>query len=296
MLKTALKPRWIAGLVFALVLSAVFVLLSQWQLSRSTQHEPPEPTSVEEVKPLVGVLQPGQFFPGSVSDQMVSATGAYDPAKQVLVEGRLHNNQKGFWIVDAFAVDGAPTLTGAGASPQTYVPVARGWVADASQASPPPSGTITVTGRLIPSEAPVPNVDAGPGRASAVSSAELINTWGVSSYQGFIAATSEAAQGVAIPLPADVKPLNIAAQPPAEQVNWLNLFYAVEWVVFAGFSVFIWWRLVRDDHQRDLEDDEDFDDDDLEDNDGAIEPSAGGNPESVNPDPTGPEQEHKVQQ
>ena len=259
MLKTALKPRWIAGLVFALVLSAVFVLLSQWQLSRSAQHEPPAPSSIEEVKPLVDVLQPGGFFPGSVSDQMVSATGTYDPGKQVLVEGRLYNNQKGFWIVSAFAVDDAPTLKGAGASSRTWIPVARGWVADAAQAGPPPSGTLTLTGRLIPSEAPVPNVDAGPGRASAVSTAELINSWDVSSYPGFIAATSEVAGGVSVPLGDNVKALNIPPQPPAEQINWLNHFYAVDWVVFAGFSVFIWWRLVRDDYRRDLEDDEDDD-------------------------------------
>ncbi len=284
-MKTALKPRWIAGLVFALLLSGVFVLLSQWQLSRSAQHEPPAPSSIEEVKPLADVLQPGQFFPGSVSDQMVTATGTYDPGKQVLVEGRLYNDQEGFWIVSAFAVNNAPTIKGAGASPQTWIPVARGWVADAAEAGPPPSGTITLTGRLIPSEAPVPNVDAGPGRASAVSTAELINKWEVSSYQGFIAATSEVSAGVAIALGDDVKPLNIPPQPPAEQVNWLNLFYAVEWVVFAGFSIFIWWRLVKDDYRRDLEEDED-EDDDFDD---------AGHPEAT-AEPTSPEPEQKVQQ
>ncbi|MGA8788937.1 MAG: SURF1 family protein [Paenarthrobacter sp.] len=289
MLKTALKPRWIAGLVFALLLSGVFVLLSQWQLSRSAQHEPPAPSSIEEAKPLVDVLKPGQFFPGSVSDQMVTATGSYDPGKQVLVEGRLYNNQKGFWIVSAFAVNNAPTLTGVAASPQTWIPVARGWVADAAQAGPPPSGIITLTGRLIPSEAPVPNVDAGPGRASAVSAAELINMWEVSSYPGFVAATSEVSGGVTIPLGDDVKALNIPPQPPAEQVNWLNLFYAVEWVVFAGFSIFIWWRLVKDDYRRDLEED---DDEDEYGEDDQVEPAK---PVDAT-ETTNPEPEQKVQQ
>jgi hypothetical protein len=54
-------------------------------------------------------------------------------------------------------------------------------------------------------------------------------------------------------------PLEIGPQPPAQQVNWLNLFYSVEWVVFAGFALFIWWRLVKDDYRRDLE--EELDDD-----------------------------------
>lgn len=256
MLKTALKPRWIAGLVFALLLSGVFVLLSQWQFGRSTQSEAPVSPTVEEVKPLTTVLKPGQFFPGSVSDQMVSATGSYDPAKQVLVEGRLFGGQKGFWVVSAFAVDGAPVLSGAAASPQTWIPVARGWVADPADAGPPPSGTIELTGRLLPSEAPLPNVDAGPGRASAVAVAELINKWDVSSYPGFVAASVETSNGTSVAAAGPLKALNIQAQPPTQQVNWLNLFYSVEWVVFAGFALYIWWRMVADDYRRGLEDDD----------------------------------------
>jgi len=262
-LKTALKPRWIAGLVFALLLSGVFVLLSQWQFGRSTQSEVPVSPQIEESKALTTVLQPGTFFPGSVADQMVSATGSYDPAKQVLVEGRLKDGKKGYWVVSAFAVDGAPALRGAGASAKTWIPVARAWVAEPGQAGPPPSGTVELTGRLLPSEAPVPNVDAGAGRASAVSVAELINRWDVSSYPGFVAASAESSGGTAVELPADMKALNIPAQPPAQQINWLNLFYSVEWVVFAGFALYIWWRLMADDYRRDLE--EEVPDDDGQD-------------------------------
>lgn len=264
MLKTALKPRWIAGLVFALLLSGVFVLLSQWQFGRSTQSDVPVSPQVEETKALTTVLQPGTFFPGSAADQMVSAAGSYDPAKQVLVEGRLKDGKKGYWVVSAFAVDGAPALRGAGASAKTWIPVARAWVAEPGQAGPPPSGTVELTGRLLPSEAPVPNVDAGAGRASAVSVAELINRWDVSSYPGFVAASAESSGGKAVELPSDMKVLNIPAQPPAQQINWLNLFYSVEWVVFAGFALYIWWRLVADDYRRDLEEevpDDDFGDD-----------------------------------
>ncbi|MBO1267259.1 SURF1 family protein [Arthrobacter cavernae] len=262
MLKTALKPRWIAGLVFALLLSGVFVLLSQWQFGRSTQSEAPVSSTVDEVKPLTTVLKPGQFFPGTVSDQMVSATGSYDPAKQVLVEGRLFGGQKGYWVVSAFAVDGAPTLSGAAASPRTWIPVARGWVADPADAGPPPSGGIELSGRLLPSEAPLPNVDAGPGRASAVSVAELINKWDVSSYPGFVAASAESSGGTSVAASGPLKALNIPAQPPAQQVNWQSLFYSVEWVVFAGFALYIWWRMVADDYRRDLEDEESDEDSD----------------------------------
>jgi cytochrome oxidase assembly protein ShyY1 len=242
--------------VFAIVLSGVFVLLSQWQFGQSTKSDAPVASTTEELKPLTTVLKPGDFFPGSVADQKVSATGSYDPQKQVLVQGRLHGGEKGYWIVSAFAVADAPVLAGEGASPQTWIPVARGWVADPADVVAPPSGTVKLTGRLIPSEAPLPNTDAGPGLASAVSVAELINIWEISSYPGFVAADTEMAGTVDVSAAAggDLKPLNIGPQPAAQKVNWLNIFYAAEWVVFAGFALFIWWRLVKDDYRRELED------------------------------------------
>ena len=266
MWKTALKPRWIAGLVFAILVSGVFVLLSQWQFGRSVQAEAPVTPATEQARPLTETLTPGGFFLGSVSDQMVSAEGTYDPAKQVLVPGRLKDGNTGYWVVSAFSVTGAPALTGVAASPQTWIPVARGWVADADDAAAPPSGVVRLTGRLLPSESPLPETAPEPGRATAVSVAELINYWDVSSYQGFIAATSEVAEGSdvsAASVGGDLKPLNIGPQPPAQKVNWLNVFYSVEWVVFAGFALFIWWRMVKDDYQRGLEDElgDDHDDD-----------------------------------
>jgi cytochrome oxidase assembly protein ShyY1 len=263
--KTALKPRWIAGFVFAIAVSGVFVLLSQWQFGRSTQPEVPTNPATEQVQPLTETLQPGEFFHGTDADQMVSAQGSYDPSKQLLVPGRLHDGNTGYWVVSAFAVNGAPALTGAAASPQTWIPVARGWVAEPGDAPAPPSGTLELTGRLLPSEAPVPGTAPKPGEATAVSVAELINYWEVSSYPGFVAATAEVANGVdlsAAAVPGDLLALDIGPQPPAQQINWLNLFYSLEWVVFAGFALFIWWRLVKDDYHRDLEESlEDSDED-----------------------------------
>ncbi|BAS10092.1 hypothetical protein AHiyo4_35140 [Arthrobacter sp. Hiyo4] len=217
MWKTALKPRWIAGLVFAIVVSGVFVLLSQWQFGRSTQPEAAVNPATEDVRALTETLEPGVFFPGSVSDQMVSADGTYDPAKQVLVPGRLKNGENGYWVVSAFAVYGAPTLTGTAASPQTWIPVARGWVADPDDAGAPPSGVVNLTGRLLPSESPLPSTAPEPGRASAVSVAELINYWDLSMYPGFVAAASELAAGSdlsAAAVDGALKPLEIGPSRP----------------------------------------------------------------------------------
>ena len=244
-------------MIFAIAVSGVFVLLSQWQFGRSTTPDVPVNPETEKVQPLTDTLQPGDFFHGSDADQMVSAQGTYDPARQVLVPGRLHDGRKGYWVVTAFAVNGAPALTGTAATPQTWIPVARGWVAEPGDAAAPPSGTVELTGRLLPSEAPVANTAPKPGEATAVSVAELINYWEVSSYPGFVAATAEVSGGVdksAAADPGKLLPLDIGPQPAGQQIHWLNLFYSVEWVVFAGFAFFIWWRLVKDDYHRDLED------------------------------------------
>ncbi len=36
-------------------------------------------------------------------------------------------------------------------------------------------------------------------------------------------------------------------------LNWLNIFYAAEWVIFAGFAFYLWYRLARDAWERELE-------------------------------------------
>jgi cytochrome oxidase assembly protein ShyY1 len=166
----------------------------------------------------------------------------------VLVRDRLQNGQKGWWVVTAFTVDGAPAV---GGEHGAVIPVARGWIASPQDAAPPPPGPLTLTGRLEPSEAPQAAQDVAAGQIATLSVAQLINIWDVPSYTGFVGVTKEVTpSGAAAAATPGLEPLSITAQPVEQPVNWLNIFYAVEWVVFAGFSIFLWWRLVRDDYER----------------------------------------------
>ena len=108
---------------------------------------------------------------------------------------------------------------------------------------------VSITGRFVPSEAPeVPDEDRDPHIMTMVSTAALINLWAdftdQSVYAGYVV-DAEPAAGLSVidsPVPeADVS------------LNWLNAFYALEWVVFAGFAVFLWYRLVRDAWEREQE-------------------------------------------
>jgi cytochrome oxidase assembly protein ShyY1 len=255
-LKTALKPRWIAALVLAFVISTVFVLLSQWQFSQSQDAPPPPPAATEQVRPLTETFRPGEPLLAATADQMVTFTGSFDPERQVLVRNRLSDGRSGYWVVNAFTVDGAQLPPASGTAPAgVVIPVARGWIAEPGQADTAPGGQATVTGRLLPTEAPIaePRVD---GQVASLSVAELINLWDTPSYAAFVAAFSidvggtEVGAGTAA---SALEPIEVGPQPQETPVNWMNVFYAVEWVVFAGFAFFLWWRLVADDHRRTLE-------------------------------------------
>ena len=36
-------------------------------------------------------------------------------------------------------------------------------------------------------------------------------------------------------------------------MNLLNLFYALEWLIFAGFAFYLWYRLVMDEVEKEVE-------------------------------------------
>lgn len=241
MLRTALKPKWIVSLLLALAVATGFVLLSQWQFERSADEAAPVSTATETVVPLTKHFEPNQEMFGTVVDQLVEFTGTYVEGSTILVKDRLNNGQKGYWVVTAVAVDGAPD--------DAVMPVVRGWSATndwlAKTADPEPQGTVTVEGRLLPPEAPVDeHVDTS--NVGALSPAQLTNLWDRVTYSGFVTQNQSSTEGLASVV--------VGPQPAETPINWLNIFYGVEWVVFAGFAIFMWWRLVADDYRRQQED------------------------------------------
>jgi surfeit locus 1 family protein len=49
--------------------------------------------------------------------------------------------------------------------------------------------------------------------------------------------------------------MTISTTPPSSEreLNWLNIFYAAEWIIFAGFALYLWYRLMRDEWERESE-------------------------------------------
>ncbi|GAB3544953.1 SURF1 family protein [Arthrobacter tumbae] len=254
MLKTALKPRWILSLILAMAIAALFVLLSQWQFSRSQDSAPPPPSTTEQIQPLPEVFQPGIPMTAGVADQMVRMEGRFLPDTRVLVQTRLQGDRDGLWVVSAFEVAGS-------GRPAAVLPVVHGWVPEAEAASEVPerAGAAVVEGRLLPTEAPAVQLPV-PGQVPTLSVAQLINVWDVPLvYSGFVVSFETVLDGSTVQPEAPLEAVEIGPQPQETPLNWLNIFYAVEWFVFAGFAFFLWWRLVADDHRRTLEEEQDQD-------------------------------------
>jgi hypothetical protein len=100
-------------------------------------------------------------------------------------------------------------------------------------------------GRYVPTESPQAS-DFENGEQSTVSVAQLINEWDEPGpvFGGYLV-LDQAPGGLA----------TVSTEPPSidRQLNWLNIFYAAEWVIFAFFALYLWFRLVKDEWEKELE-------------------------------------------
>jgi hypothetical protein len=251
-----LRPRWLALLAFSLVVAGVLAWLGQWQLERAIDTAPSEPGQTEIVRPLADVTQPGQYLAEPLVGQRVEATGQWIAGDFLVVASRYNDDVEGYWVTGQLRLDGA--------SSPTSIAVALGWTQDAAAAqsaakelearvSAGSNTSITVTGRLIADEGPAqPPPGTDPHTMTRMSPAVLLGRWhdidGVAVYRPYLA--SQTAIG---PLDAIDSP----APDERSRVNWLNIFYAAEWAVFAGFALYLWYRLARDAWEKEVEDLED---------------------------------------
>jgi cytochrome oxidase assembly protein ShyY1 len=233
-LRTALQPRFLALLGLVLVVGVVFVQLGRWQLGVAEGKAVEEAVAkarAQQPAELTGVLGPHEAFPGALSSRPVTVTGHYEADGQLLVPDRRLEGEAGSWVVTPFVVDD----TGA------TLAVLRGFVTDATAAGEPPEGTLTLAGGLAPPESPV-DTPVGPGEIGSVDTSVLVNTWPGELYNAFLFLGSED--------PATGPQLTKVPTPLGDTgVQWRNAAYAVQWWVFALFALWLWWRMVREEHR-----------------------------------------------
>jgi len=236
--RIARRPRWIGALLLALALAAGFAWLGQWQLGRSIASAPSDGPDTEKVAPLTSFADTNTTFRDGQLGRMASVDARLVPGDWVLLSDRLNGGTAGWWLVGhAVTSDGADLAVALGWAPTK----AAARAAEATATIPSP-----LVGRYLPPEAPdMPSVEKGVQSASSV--AAFINQWHDFSgavYPGYL---------VAHTAPPGLDRIDSPKPIPPEALNWLNLFYAIEWAVFAGFAIYLWYRLVKDEVEKENE-------------------------------------------
>ncbi|WP_307621618.1 SURF1 family protein [Streptomyces sp. V3I7] len=237
MYRFLLTPRWWGINVFVLLAIPFCVFMGSWQLSRFEARVQDHRTATEQAasahrqaaRPLAELLPVDK----RTSGMRATVSGRY--GEQLLVPDRELGGKRGFYVLTMLRTDSGRAL-----------PVVRGWLpgpADAAKAPAAPAGKVTVTGALQASETPGDNgVGAGgglpSGQTAAISSASLVNLVPYRVYDAWITLDKGDAGMTAVPATA---PGGTGLDLKAFQ----NLGYTGEWFVFAGFVVFMWFRLVR---------------------------------------------------
>jgi cytochrome oxidase assembly protein ShyY1 len=256
MLKLALTARWIAALFFCLMLAVIFALMAQWQISRTfIENASNDAWTQVKVVELESITKPNDPYVFNEISQVGKETVltktrtelSFSTSKVLLISDRIQlNGDRGYWLV-------VPART-----MDAELFVAAGFVQGEAKAKEVLANVkelvsiqalMPVVGRYLPSEAPVESLSAD--MYSTLSVPQLINNeldegMDSNTYTGFLAITESSIfsdlEGV--------QPLTIGLAKRESEVNWLSAFYAIEWTIFAGFAVFMWWRLLADAYKK----------------------------------------------
>ncbi|MFD5084261.1 SURF1 family protein [Kitasatospora sp. NPDC058406] len=264
MYRFLLTPRWLSGTALAVAAVAVCVWLGSWQLGRFED----KVASQEEIsrsvndagasRPLGEVL--GADRPQVTTDtvgQAVTVTGTFDQEHQLLVPNRVLDGKQGYYVLTPLRTPDGRTVavvrgwaagTPAAAVPATGMPAGASTVADSTTtttaAGAAPAGEVTVTGRLQAGETSGSGgaVAGGlpEGQLGTINRAALVNKLSYEGwYDGWVSADDAPAGLTPVPTvqPQGGNGLSLRA--------FQNLGYTLEWFVFGGFVVFMWFRLLR---------------------------------------------------
>lgn len=218
--RLAVRPKYIAGLLLALLAVSAFAWLGQWQLGRAITKDQP----------------------ASVIQQVDTVEAMIDQKNVYIVSDRVQNGKTVFWVIaNAFDADRQSVTLALGQSESLLTAeAARFSIQNSVQAQ----AFLPIRGIWLPSEEPQKVDGEKPYLLHSISIAQLLNLYSpnepIASYPKFFVV-----EGYADTITPKLGEID-AVLHPAEAINWLSAFYAAEWVLFAGFAVFLWARTVKD--------------------------------------------------
>jgi cytochrome oxidase assembly protein ShyY1 len=229
--------------LLAVVAVSAAVLLGLWQYHAWQAGRDLEARDLANARalPLDDVMTPDGTFPADQVGRPVSFSGSWVPQSTVLVSDRGLDGRTGWWVVTPVAVCGS----GDACATAPAMLVVRGWTASRSDVPAAPTGRVDLTGWLQPGEgAGIPDPDPRDDVLPELRIASAIQHIDQDLYGGYVIARDGA--------PAeDLEPVTPASLPKPDVTTKLrNILYAIEWWIFGGFALFLWWRWVRDELDR----------------------------------------------
>ena len=239
----ARRPGWILSHLFVLACVVAFIFLAIWQLNRLhgrrdvnrviTAREQATPDPLDSLIPATATGADA----ADLAYRRVTVTGHYDTTNQVLIRNRTRNkSDPGWWLMTPLVADDGSTA----------VAVNRGWVPYAIDENgsldqfAPPTGTVTVTGLVLPTQNRVSGpYDPAEGTLHTLSRVDL-NRWRQQVpyplFPVYVSLqSSDPAQAGDLPEPV----------PAPELGDGPHLNYAGQWLIFATLTVIVYPLLLR---------------------------------------------------
>lgn len=216
--------RWLALVLFVAFLGVVFVNLGEWQLRRL--HERRENNQITRTNEAAPVADFSQVFTHTITTadewRRVKITGTFDTGRQYIIRYRNDGDNDGYEVVTPLKTDSGKTVL-----------IDRGFVVlmDGTRipntAPAPPSGTVTIIGRVRQDEtgrdgATVP-VD---GHARSIDPPKIAADLKIPVVDGYVDAISMTPKNT-------IKTIPIALP---ELDDGPHFWYAVQWFMFTGIG------------------------------------------------------------
>ncbi|WP_225878669.1 SURF1 family cytochrome oxidase biogenesis protein [Spongiactinospora rosea] len=242
MYRFLLTPRWLVLHVVVLLVIPAFVFLGRWQFGRYEERSGDSERITASLHapavPLTRLAAPGGPSVRPADEyRAVEASGSYDAGHGLLVRRRPQNGTTGYYVLTPLVV-----------APGQAVIVNRGWVAAGAtadtppQVPPPPTGEVTVTGRLrLPESEETSGIRnrAGlpPGQVLLIDTAAIGAGLPYKIVGGYVDLTKQHPAPAAAPEP--------VPEPDVASGGGLNLAYGVQWWLFIAIAVGGWAFLIR---------------------------------------------------
>lgn len=245
--KFLVSAQWLGWFALACAAAVVCSMLGQWQLHRRaetlsvitkvTANYDREPVPFTQAADQFRTLEPSnEWLP-------VSATGQYLTGQQLVVRNRQNSSQNGYDILVPFK-----TTSG------EIIAVDRGWIPLSSDGGgkptsipAPPSGQVTISVRLRPSE-PALNRSAPEGQIATIELSQVASMTRLPVLQGAYGMLRSESPEPATPLTANERPSIDEGS---------HLSYAMQWFTF-GLLAFIAFGYSARRHAIDVDEERDW--------------------------------------